>query len=211
MSEPKANSRKNSTFIILGVGLAFMAVIVFQQMTTFPTAFEEKAKKSREAKDLQFRNDPDSPIPQEVRDIFAGLRYFAPDEDLRVEANLVTDENQDTLKLLTTTGAYRQVLNYGKFYFRLDDQDYSLQAFKYTEPGVTTLFVPFTDETTGKITYGGGRYLDVPIADEWFLDFNEAYNPYCVYNDSYSCPIPTRENHIPREIRAGELDYKPKK
>jgi uncharacterized protein (DUF1684 family) len=71
------------------------------------------------------------------------------------------------------------------------------------------LFVPFTDLTSGKETYGGGRYLDleVPDGDSLEVDFNYAYNPYCAYTDGYSCPIPKPESRLSISILAGEKLY----
>ena len=67
------------------------------------------------------------------------------------------------------------------------------------------LFLPFTDNTNGVETYGGGRYIDlkIPAGNTINIDFNKAYNPYCAYSDKYSCPIPPPENHLDIEIKAG--------
>jgi hypothetical protein len=71
------------------------------------------------------------------------------------------------------------------------------------------LFLPFRDATSGQETYGAGRYIDVGAARDGrvTVDFNLAYNPYCAYNPSYSCPLPPRENWLDVPIRAGEQDY----
>lgn len=73
----------------------------------------------------------------------------------------------------------------------------------------TLLFIPFNDETNGIITYGGGRYMDIPksaVADgKLELDFNKAYNPWCAFADGYSCPIPPAENALHCAVKAGEL------
>jgi uncharacterized protein (DUF1684 family) len=68
------------------------------------------------------------------------------------------------------------------------------------------LFIPFRDLTSGKESYGGGRYIDteIPAGETLILDFNRAYNPYCAYSHRYSCPIPPEENTLKVEIRAGE-------
>ena len=69
----------------------------------------------------------------------------------------------------------------------------------------------FTDETTGKETYGVGRYLDFEKVEDpkfvYTIDFNEAYNPYCAYTSTYTCPIPREEDHIDLEIKAGEKKF----
>ena len=78
-------------------------------------------------------------------------------------------------------------------------------------PNRGKLFLAFADETSANETYGAGRYLDlkkVPAATSIELDFNLAYNPYCAYNDSYSCPFPPAENILRIAIRAGEKKYK---
>ena len=40
------------------------------------------------------------------------------------------------------------------------------------------------------------------------LNFNNTYNPYCTYNDSYSCPLTPRKNHLNIAVRAGIKDFK---
>ena len=71
-------------------------------------------------------------------------------------------------------------------------------------------FIPFVDAQAGKETYGAGRYLDPEVLPDGrlVLDFNLAYNPYCAYNERYSCPIPPAENRLEAVIQAGEKSYK---
>jgi uncharacterized protein (DUF1684 family) len=72
------------------------------------------------------------------------------------------------------------------------------------------LFLAFADATSGIETYGAGRYLDVkkvPAATSIELDFNLAYNPYCAYNENFSCPFPPKENVLKVAILAGEKSY----
>ena len=75
------------------------------------------------------------------------------------------------------------------------------------------LFIPFRDQTGGKETYGAGRYIDIDPdkhinADgKWILDFNVAYNPWCAYSESYTCPIVPTENWLKVPINAGEKNY----
>ncbi len=67
-------------------------------------------------------------------------------------------------------------------------------------------FLPFADNLAGKETYPAGRYIEPEqLADGKFLvDFNLAYNPYCAYNDAWSCPLTPAENRLKVAIRAGE-------
>ena len=80
-----------------------------------------------------------------------------------------------------------------------------------TEKYRNYLFVPFTDATTGKQSYGSGRYLEFYKKDiennTLQLDFNKAYNPYCAYATGYKCPIPPRENRLSISIKAGEMNF----
>jgi hypothetical protein len=73
------------------------------------------------------------------------------------------------------------------------------------------LFLPFTDETNGKGTYAGGRYIDMNTADfknnRVTIDFNKAYNPYCAFGGGYQCPKPPDENHLNITIEAGEKNF----
>ena len=72
------------------------------------------------------------------------------------------------------------------------------------------IFIPFTDLTNGKETYGGGRYIETtkPDSDVLNLDFNYSFNPYCHYTTGYNCPIPPKENFLDLRIEAGEKKYK---
>jgi uncharacterized protein (DUF1684 family) len=78
------------------------------------------------------------------------------------------------------------------------------------EDGSNYLFLPFMDDTNGSSTYAGGRYIDltIPEGDTLQIDFNSAYNPYCAYNENYSCPIVPRENYIATEVEAGVKAFK---
>ncbi len=98
----------------------------------------------------------------------------------------------------------------GDLSFNVDEVEVKLPVYQNIELSKGAeyenyLFLPFTDLTNGEETYGGGRYLDLegPLEGIVELDFNMAYNPYCAYNDRYSCPIPPKENHINVRVEAG--------
>lgn len=100
----------------------------------------------------------------------------------------------------------------GVLRFERDEMEHSLSVYKdltmaRMKGESKNLFLPFTDLSNGEESYGGGRYLDLS-SDEIFgdsleLDFNRAYNPWCVYSDSYSCPIPPDDNHLKIRVEAG--------
>jgi uncharacterized protein len=77
------------------------------------------------------------------------------------------------------------------------------------EPGARQLFFIFRDLTTGKDTYGAGRFLytDLPKDGQVVLDFNKAYNPPCAFTPYATCPLPPPENRLPIRIEAGEKKY----
>jgi uncharacterized protein (DUF1684 family) len=105
----------------------------------------------------------------------------------------------------------RLFLRWGEFRFNVGNERYVLQAFK-TNPEEERLFVPFRDATSGRETYGAGRYLDLDLTDRtpngiWIFNFNKAYNPWCVYIQDYACPFVPPENWLEVPINAGEKNY----
>jgi uncharacterized protein len=93
----------------------------------------------------------------------------------------------------------------GRIEFTLDGQELTLTAFNGPTPG--SLFVLFTDETSGVTTYAANRSLkvDPPAADDTVvLDFNRATNLPCAYTEFATCPLPPEGNHLPVAVEAGE-------
>ncbi len=157
-------------------------------------------------RDSLFRS-PQSPLSPPERAAFAGLPYFAYDSTLAVPAALVPAVSTDTVSFPTSTGELRPMVRAGQLVFTAGGVERRLVAYTQVGPDATgELFVPFRDATSGGETYGGGRYLDLPVAPlgRYALDFNRAYHPYCVYSDAYSCPLPPAENTMALAVRAGE-------
>jgi len=205
----KLNSRKNSTRIVIGIGIIFIILILFNQFSNNPSNYETKILQIRQQKNLNFKNNPRSPVPQEERADFTELNYFPINKAFVAPATFSPEIFKDTLRLMTNTGEERLMINAGKVKFSLQGNDYELSAFEVLGVLETSLFIPFTDETSGAESYGAGRYLDIPPdLDPFVVDFNLAYNPDCAYNPTSSCPIPPRENHLPLTIYAGEMTYK---
>lgn len=160
-------------------------------------------------KDAFFRNSPSSPIPHERRHDFTGLPYFAVDralrfEELRLEPYL--GDEPTSFQIPTSDGQLRPARRAGTFTFEYDGGPRRLTAYVFEAGHSHSLFVPFLDETSGRETYGAGRYLDLePEADErYVIDFNLAYHPSCVYDPHYSCPLTPAENRLDVRIEAGE-------
>jgi len=162
----------------------------------------------RRDKDEFFREDPRSPLTPEQRANFAGLSYYPESPALRIEGELDTAVDRDEdIVMQTTTGGTQVYRRAGRVRFEVDGQPAEITL--YESPEQHELFVPFRDATSGKETYGAGRYLEVePPADgRAVVDFNDAYNPYCAYNPEWSCPIPPGENWLAVPVRAGEKDF----
>jgi len=169
-------------------------------------SYSEAIEAERAAKDEYFRLAPDSPIPADERDAFEGLGYFEPDAAYRVEGLVLgayAGDEPEAFDLPTSTDDLRRAWRAGTFRFELDGQALTLTAY---DLGGGELFVPFLDATSGRETYGAGRYLDVePELDGTFtLDFNLAYHPYCAYSPVYSCPLTPAENRLAVRVEAGE-------
>jgi uncharacterized protein len=175
--------------------------------------YATKLAADRGAKDASFKTANDSPIPASRRDELLPLAYFPIDPDYDIPAVLkLLDPNkpgapQVALVMPTSTGAQRDMRRVGTLEFSLKGQPLKLTAFvEAATPNVDTLFVPFSDLTSGTETYPGGRYLDLVRTPTgiYEVDFNRAYFPYCYYNPTYECPYPPAENRLKVPIRAGE-------
>jgi len=174
-------------------------------------SYEDGLRELRREKDVFFRTDIDSPIPPEQRSTFRGVNYYPPDIRFKIPASLVRFDKPELFTMATSTGEPQTYLKYGRIEFRIDGSRMQLFVYKSAEdPFAMSLFVPFRDMTSGSETYGSGRYLDLEEqgGDDYEVDFNNAYNPYCAYNANYTCPIPPRENILPIKILAGEKSYK---
>jgi len=170
-------------------------------------------EKEREVKDRFFRSRyPGSPIPFEDRAEFKGLDYFPPDPAYRLGVELHEHAEKRMVTMAYTKGQERDFLRWGEFRFKVGNKEQVIQAYK-TAPEEEKLFILFRDATSGQETYGGGRYLDLePNKDQtaegkWILDFNKAYNPWCVYSGNYTCPLVPLENWLEVPIDAGEKKH----
>lgn len=159
----------------------------------------------RRAKDEFFRTSHHSPLPHEERHDFSGLDYYHPNPGL-VFTLAVEPGDGSEISIQTTDDRTRTYRRAGKVAFEVDGDPAELTLFDTGHPGY---FIPFRDRTSGHATYGAGRYLDVEANDDGTvtIDFNLAYNPSCVYDEAYSCPIPPMENWLQVPIEAGEKNF----
>jgi len=160
----------------------------------------------RAEKDEFFRRHPQSPLTREQKQGFKGLNYFPENTVLRLDVEVEPLNDSKPMMMQTSTGGAQEYIRFGKFKFQVDGQAVELAIYQ-SEHG---FFLPFVDALAGQETYPAGRYLEPePLAGNHFLvDFNIAYNPYCAYNEMWSCPITPAENRLKVPIRAGEKQYK---
>ena len=164
----------------------------------------------REINDF-FKEASVSPLKKRDLKNFRGLDFFTYDSTYLVTAKLTKTPKEKPFMMLTTTDMMVEYIKYGTVSFELLNNQYSLDIYKNLEdPNERdNLFLPFLDDTNGNESYGGGRYinLDIPQVDNLIIDFNSAFNPYCVYDEKYSCPIVPIDNYLPLEIKAGVMNF----
>ena len=162
----------------------------------------------RQGKDNFLAHDHHSPLLESQRHGFSGLNYFDEDPAMSLTLELERYEKPDAIEMQTSTGEVATYLRWGKVSFQVRGKPAELTLYK--NPDGDELFLPFADATSGQETYPSGRYLDIPALPDGRVkvDFNYAYNPYCAYNEAWSCPLTPFENRLRVPIEAGEKAFK---
>ncbi len=165
-----------------------------------------------------FKDATTSPLKKKDLKGFKGLDFFPIDTSYIVTAKLIKTKNSPIFKMATTTDREPLYKEFGKLIFDIKGKNLTLTIYQSQddledEKLKDFLFLPFTDGTSGNESYGGGRYMDVMLTDiksdnTIKLNFNNTYNPYCAYNEKFSCPLTPRKNHLDIEIKAGIKDFK---
>lgn len=184
---------------------AFFSIVLYN-IIALQEDYPTKMKRIRKEKDEFFKGDDKSPMPD--KNNFFGLKYFDANEKYKIKATIEYLEKKENFSIKTTKGENKIYQKIGYAVFNWDNKTQKILLLKV--PNLPQLFIAFTDLTSNKTTYGGGRYIDINYQDnqkELELDFNMAYNPYCVYNEKYVCPIPPKENKLTIAIEAGEKLY----
>lgn len=199
--------------VLLAAGVAVAMYFSLSSGGPDAAAYAAQIEKERKERDEFMRSNEGSPF---LRDSipFHGLRYFPPDMAFSVMARLEPASEKDVRVLPTSDGQTKSYLPYAYATFKLAGREHRLLILEVMDRGPFrgTLFLAFADATSARETYGAGRYLDVKKvagATSLALDFNRAYNPYCAYNHSFSCPLPPKENVLEVAIAAGEKTYLP--
>ena len=167
--------------------------------------WKQELETERAMKDGFMAGDPESPFIV-GRVPFHALRYFSPDPMFVVHATLHRRPAPEEAYLRTNRDNQAVMRYIGDLSFTLGGESLHLRLYHAGEGVGTSVFVPFRDRTSGGESYGAGRYLTLELSesDEYEVDFNRAFNPYCAYTDDFECPFPPAENDLPTAIRAGE-------
>ena len=163
----------------------------------------------------EYKDASTSPLKDKDRKNFKGLEFFKVDSSYVVTAKFERTPDETPFEMKTTTDRLPVYVKYGVITFNLKGNEHQLNVYQNQDVNKKEgfedyLFLPFLDDTNGEESYGGGRYIDlkIPEGDELVIDFNKAYNPYCAYNEKYSCPIVPRENYLALKVEAGVKVFK---
>jgi uncharacterized protein (DUF1684 family) len=203
--------KTKSVLIILVVIVLIITFFYSFQSNEDHTSYLDEILKEREEKDRFMRTSDQSPFASS-RQNFKGLNYFPPDPAYRIIADLHPITKRNVVVLHTNDGKEERYIEYAYAEFDFGNVHNKLLILEVMDMGPFRgkLFLAFGDETSALETYGAGRYLDLiktPGSQTITLDFNKAYNPYCAYNNTYSCTLPPRENLLKISIKAGEKSY----
>lgn len=174
-------------------------------------------KNSIEAHRTKYKADflAEARSPLQAEDL-KNLHFYEADSTYSVIASVKILTGEKIFKMPTYDGTSKEFIRYAELNFTLKGKTLKMTLYKNIALAINPaykdlLFLPFTDQTNTKETYGGGRYIDLNSKDiknkHITLDFNKAYNPYCAYSDGYRCPIPPEENDLAIAINAGEKLY----
>lgn len=189
--------------VLAAVGYMFTA-------SESPEDYIEKVEKERERQFKYIRYNVESPLTDEQKAGFTTLTFYEINPAYKVKARLIPIESKKVREVPLTDGSKERYIEHSYAEFELGGVTNNillLQSVKETD--MRNFFLAFADETSGRETYGGGRYLNVRQdgKNSITIDFNLAYNPYCAYNPDYACPLPPKENLLTIPVEAGEKNY----
>ncbi len=171
---------------------------------------EEKLKAFRDHRDHFFKEDPHSPLKESDRKRFKGLLYYPIDLKYAMTGSIErypVEPKPLYANLPTSKGMEKKYVKYGRFKFKSMGKEYVLQIYRPLGGG--ELFLPFKDKTSETETYSKGRYLFIESmpGGKVLIDFNRAFNPFCEFNEKYTCAFAPEENWLEIPVRAGEKRF----
>ncbi|WP_456375942.1 DUF1684 domain-containing protein [Lutibacter sp.] len=193
-----------------------LIIASFSNCSKQKPTYEDEIRLAQYKLNTQYADKDESPLTKEDLKTFKALDFFEIAKKYRIVAEFERTPNTPIFEMQTTTDRLPLYKKYGIARFTLEGKKLELSI--YQDQKLMTnieyedyLFIPFNDTTNGSLSYGGGRYIDLEIppkeSNTIVIDFNKAYNPYCAYNDKYSCPIPPSENNLKIAILAGVKAY----
>lgn len=200
------------TILKVFIGLVAVAIIIYSfSGGETESQYIERIMTDREDKDRFMRTSSESPFKIDTIK-YNGLKYFDPDPVYQLTAKFRPSHVPQFLFIPTNDKKEIRYKTYGYVDFELHGKSNKLLVLELADGSENDghLFIPFGDETSAVTTYGAGRYLDIKhtSGDRLIkLDFNLAYNPYCAYSETFSCPLPPAENLLSIPIEAGEKTY----
>jgi len=200
--------KSQHVFCIALIGIILMACNSPKKPLKFHSEFQAQQNSF-------FKDASTSPLKPKDLKVFEGLDFFPIDSLFVVKAQLLRTPDSAFFEMKTTTERVTKERVFGILTFTINEESYALKVYQgeanaNSETAPNYLFLPFLDDTNGETTYGGGRYIDlsIPEGNQMIIDFNSSYNPYCAYNEKFSCPIVPRDNYVPLEIKAGVKSFK---
>jgi uncharacterized protein (DUF1684 family) len=190
-----------------------LTIMLMMGLRCFAQDYKTQIADFRKSYMSDFLEDKNSPLKKEDLQF---LRFYDADSSYRVTATVEVLANQPGFVMPVFSGTGQEYTKYALISFTLNHKPMQLTLYRSVSLSKLPqykdyLFLPFTDDTNGKTTYGGGRYIDLRSGDikgnTFILDFNRAYNPYCAFSGGYSCPKPPDENHLATSIAAGEKTF----
>ena len=157
-----------------------------------------------------FKDATTSPLKENDLKNFNSLPFFSYDSTFVAYAKFELTPESTFFDMKTSTSRISRERIYGILKFEMNENKFQLKVYQSKDSASNNkddLLLPFLDKTNGISTYGGGRYINLktPLSNDVIIDFNKAYNPYCAYNELFSCPIVPEDNYLPFDIRAGVM------
>ncbi|GMQ29077.1 DUF1684 domain-containing protein [Algoriphagus confluentis] len=202
---------KTNQIILLVVGIVVISAVAYMfTAAESPEAYVEKIEKERERQFKYLRFNVESPLTEDQKRNLQTLTFYEINPEYKIKARLISIENKKVRQVPMTDGSTERYIEHSYAEFELGGKTNKLLLLQsVSESDMRNFFLAFADETSGRETYGGGRYLNVRQdgKNSITIDFNLAYNPYCAYNPDYACPLPPKENLLTIAIEAGEKNY----
>ena len=185
------------------IAAGIIGILIYSLLPAQDYASKAKEKRTEYLENLM--KEKDSPIANVAE--FPGFVYFDPDESWVISADFKATVSDKIFQIIMTDSTLSTLPKLGEATFKRNGQEITVHIFDEK----THYLLPFKDLTNGESTYGGGRYINIPkgnlAGSTLVIDFNEAHNFYCAYNEKYICPVPPEENKLPIPVPVGEKKF----